>query len=148
MDYERLMVEDPAREVTVPAGDVKGRDFPTRTYMSRDLVPEASTYIEMGWIKGMPDPNPHIPEHAHNKYDEIVMHIGSDPNNPGDLGGEIEYGLGGQKLTIDKTSAIYHPKGIKHGPVTWKKFERPHIQMTMMLGAGTLEEAQPGVGGL
>jgi hypothetical protein len=30
-----------------------------------------------------------------------------------------------------------------HGPLIWKSFKRPHIQMTIMLGARTLAEAAP-----
>jgi hypothetical protein len=141
---KRYFVTDPLREVSVPGIPlVKGRTYPTLTYMSRDLVPGANDYIELGWIWEMPDPNPHIFEHVHPNNDEIVMHIGSDPQNPEDLGAEIEYVVGGETLIINKTSAMLIPKGVKHGPLTWKSFTRPHIQMTIMLGAGTLAEAAP-----
>jgi len=137
-------VTEPLREVSVPGIDlVKGRTYPTLTYMARDLVPLANNYLELGWIWEMPDPNPHIFEHSHEKYDEIILHIGSDPRNPEDLGAEIELVVGGETLTINKTSAVFVPKGVKHGPLTWKSFKRPHIQMTIMVGAGTLEEAAP-----
>jgi len=117
--YGKYLVKKPAREVMVPGiSKVKGREYPTMTYMSNDLVPGCNVYIELGWIWDIPDPNPHIPEHYHN-YNEIVLHIGSDPNNPED-------------------------KGVKHGPLTWKRVDRPHIQMSIMLGAGTLAESAPG----
>ena len=142
--YEKYLVKKPTREVKVPGLDeIKGRKYPTMTYMSNDLVPGCNVYLEGGWIWAMPDPNPHILEHTHN-YDEVVLHIGSDPNNPEDLGAEIEYVVGGEPLIIDKTSAVFIPKGVKHGPLTWKRVDRPHIQMSIMLGAGTLAEAAPG----
>ncbi|NWF78326.1 MAG: hypothetical protein HXY36_07045 [Chloroflexi bacterium] len=142
--YERNLVKKPAREVhAMVPGKIKGREYPTMTYMSNDLVPGCNVYIEFSWIWDMPEPNPHIFEHYHN-YDEVVLHIGSDPNNPEDLGAEIEYVLGGETLIIDKTSAVFVPKGVKHGPLTWKRVDRPHIQMAIMLGAGTLAEAAPG----
>ena len=100
-------------------------------------------YVEAGWILGMPDPNPHIGEHAH-KYDEIVIHLGFDSDNPEELGAEIEFTLDGQCLTIDKTSAVFVPKGVKHGPLTWKSFSKPHLELTIMVGAGSLAEADPG----
>ena len=141
---ENYFVTEPLREVSVPGIDlVKGRTYPTLTYMGRKLVPAANDYLEFGWIWEMPDPNPHIFEHSHDEHDEIVLHIGSDPHNPEDLGAEIEYVVGGETLVINKTSAILIPKGVKHGPLTWKSFKRPHIQMTIMLGAGTLGEAAP-----
>jgi len=41
-------------------------------------------------------------------------------------------------------SALFAPAGVKHGPVTREKARRPHIQMAMVLGAGTVAEAAPG----
>ena len=140
--YEKYLVKKPIREVGAGSG-IKGRTIPTLTYMSNDLVPGSNTYIELGWIYEMPDPNPHVLSHSHD-YDEIVIHIGADPDNPEYLGAEIEFVVGDEKLIIDKTSAVYLPKGLKHGPLTWKSVEKPHIEMVVMLGAGTLEQARPG----
>lgn len=140
--YRKNLVTKPAYEVT--AGNVTGRQYPTMTLMSSKLVPGNTTYLEAGWIWEMPDPNPHIFEHVHDKYNEIVLHIGSDPKNPEDLGAEIEFVVDGEPLKIDKTSALFIPAGVKHGPVIWKKVTRPHIQMAIVLGAGTMAEAAPG----
>jgi len=141
LDLKKYVVQKPAYEV-IPVDEVKGR-IPAMTLMSSNLVPDARTYVETGWVLAMPDPNPHIGEHTHD-YDEIILHIGTDPNNPEDLGGEIEIGMDGETVTVNSTSAIYVPKGVKHGPLVWKKFERPHLELTIMLGAGTLAEADPG----
>jgi hypothetical protein len=140
-DYNKYFVKKPAYEVTPPF-EVKGRR-PAMTLMSNNLVPGSNMYIETGWVFGMPDPNPHIGEHAHD-YDEIVIHLGTDPKNQEELGAEIEFMVGGQPLKIDKTSAVYVPRRVKHGPLTWKKYKRPHLEMTIMIGAGSLAEADPG----
>ena len=144
-DYEKYLVRKPIREVGAPpAPRVYGRQESSMTYMSNDLVPGSNLYIEFSWVYDMPRPNPHILEHMHKKYDEVVLHIGGDPDNPEDLGGEIEMSVGGQPLVFDTTSALFVPRGLKHGPVVWKKFTRPHLQMSMVLGAGTLAQAAPG----
>jgi hypothetical protein len=140
-DYSKYFVKKPAYEVT-PGFEVKGRR-PAMTLLSNNLVPDTNMYIETGWVFGMPDPNPHIHEHKHD-YDEIVIHLGTDPANQEELGGEIEFMVGGQPLKIDKTSAVYVPKGVKHGPLTWKKYKKPHLELTIMIGAGSLAEADPG----
>jgi hypothetical protein len=141
-NYEKYLVKKPSYEV-VAKGEVKGRQGPAMTFMSNDLVPGCNLYLECGWIWDMPDPNPSIHEHTHD-YDEIVLHIGSDHNNPEDLGAEIEFYLGGQPLKVDSTSAIYVPKGVKHGPLIWKRVTRPHLEMSIVLGAGTLAQSDPG----
>jgi hypothetical protein len=59
------------------------------------------------------------------------------------LGAEIEFVVGDEKLIIDKTSALFIPQGVKHGPLTWKKVNKPHIEMVVMPGAGTIKESNP-----
>lgn len=140
--YAKNLVQKPVYEII--AGDVKGRQNPTMTLMSNDLVPGSNLYLEGGWIYKMPDPNPHILEHTHENHNELVLHIGTDPRNPEDLGGELEFVVDGEPLIINKTSALFIPAGVKHGPLTWKKVKRPHIQMAIVLGAGTKAEADPG----
>ena len=70
--------------------------------MSNELVPGSNLYLEIGWVYEMPEPNPHIFEHSHDRHNEVVLHIGSDPTNPEDLGGEIEFVVGGEPLIFDK----------------------------------------------
>lgn len=141
-EYYKNLVQKPKYELGAAHSGIKGRQSPTMTFMSNDLVPGSNVYMEIGWVWAVPDPN-RIPEHSHPKYDEFVLHIGSDPNNPEDLGGEIEFVVGGEPLKITKTSALYVPAGLIHGPLSWKSVTRPHLQMTMIIGAGTLAEAAP-----
>ncbi len=133
---EEYLVRTPVREV---GREVKNRQMPTLTYLSRHLVPGANYYLECGWIYGLPEPNPHVFEHEH-AHDELVIHFGSDPDTPEDLGGEIEYTVEGQPLTISTSSGLYLPAGVKHGPLTWRSFSRPHLEMTLVMGAGTFRE--------
>jgi hypothetical protein len=130
--YEKYAVRKPIYEA---GPGIKNRQSPTMTFMSSKQVPEANYYIELGWIYGIPDPNPHIHEHVH-AYDEIVLHWGGNPETPQVLGGEIEFFVGGQPITFNTTTAIFIPAGTPHGPLTWKKFDFPHIEMAMILGTG------------
>jgi hypothetical protein len=142
-NYTKNLVKKPIYEAAIRPFPVTGRQVPTMTYMSNDQVPGSNTYIEIGWVWEIPTPNPHMPEHTHN-YDEVVLHLGTDRDKPEELGAEIEFALEGKKITIDKTSALFVPKGVKHGPMVYKKVDKPYIVMTVMMGAGTLAEARPG----
>jgi len=82
MDYEKYLVRKPVYE---SCSGFKNRQSPTMTYMSKAQVSEANCYLELGWISGLPEPNPHISEHVHD-FDEIIMHLGGDPNASRDLG--------------------------------------------------------------
>ena len=143
-DYNKLLVRQPLYEIA--AGEEskhRGHQVPSMTYMSNALVPGSNTYIEVSWIYDVPTPNPYVFEHAHN-FDEIVMHIGSDPQNPESLGAEMQIEVEGQPLAFDRTTALFLPKGTKHGPLTWQKVTHPHIEMTIMLGCGDFAKAMPG----
>jgi len=144
IDYEKYLVRKPLYEAF---GGVENRQSPTMTILSNKQVPGVNHYLEPGWIYGIPDPNPSLHEHVHD-FDEIVMHWGSDYKMPQVLGGEVEFYVGGQPITFNTTTAIYIPKGTPHGPVTWKKFSRPHMQMAIMCGTGSAGEAwgQSGIG--
>jgi hypothetical protein len=142
VNAEKYLVRKPIREVGL-GSKTTGRQIPSQTYMSNALVPGSNTYVEFSWIYDMPNPNPHIMEHTHN-FDEIVLHIGSDWGNPQDLGGEIEYFYDGQPLDFDTTTALFIPKGVKHGPLTWKKVTRPHLEMANIQGTGDFSQAAPG----
>ena len=140
--YEKYLVRKPLRE----AGGglkIKGRTGPAYTYMSNDLVPGCNVYIEYGWIYDMPEPNTFLDEHTHD-YDEIVMHIGADYKNPEDLGAEMEFTIGGEPLRFDTTTALFIPRGVPHGPLTWHRVNKPHIEFVIVLGGGTLATAAPG----
>ena len=136
LDYEQYVIRSPMRE----AGPVHvdGRQNPTMTYLSRTQIPIVNDYIEFGWIWDVP--KPFIPKMRHDDYDEIVLHIGSDPDRPEDLGGVLQFGVGEDLLELDTTHCAFLPKGLDHGPLVWKEIHRPLIEMAVMLGAGTLAE--------
>jgi hypothetical protein len=137
INYEKYLVRKPIYEAF---DGTKNRQSPTMTIMSNKQIPGCNYYLEPGWIYGIPDPNPSLHEHVH-EYDEIVMHWGGRPETPQVLGGEIEFYVGGQPITFNTTTFLYIPKGTSHGPVIWKQFQFPHMQMAMMLGTGNAGEA-------
>jgi len=142
MEDKKILVTKPVYEVGRNVV-VKGRQFPPMTYLNNELVPGCNVYVEFSWIWEVPQPNPLIFEHSHD-YDQIMLHIGSDPNQPEDLGAEFEIGIEGESIAIDRTHSLYLPKGLKHGPIKWKRVDRPIIEMTIVLGAGTVEVAKLG----
>jgi len=135
-DYEQYVVRNPMRET----GGIftRGRQAPTMTYMSSIQVNAANCYIEFGWIWGEVEPS--IGRMRHEKYNEIVLHIGSDHKNPEALGADMEFGLGGELFPINTSFGVFIPRGLNHGPLNFKKCTKPYIEMAIMLGAGTFAE--------
>jgi quercetin dioxygenase-like cupin family protein len=96
-------------------------------YMDDRIVP-GSFYVEAVWVMGS-IPRSH-PEHSHD-YDEICGFVGSNMNDPADLGGEIDFVVDGKKMTLTKTCFIHVPAGVKHGGLCFRKIDRPVFQIAM-----------------
>jgi hypothetical protein len=107
LDYERYVVRKP---LILQGTDVtEAMESPAQIYMSSALIPESKLYVDFGWIPGMPGLNPPIPFHSHD-YEEVVLLVGNDPDNPEVLGAELEFCINDEPLIFDKTAAIYAPK--------------------------------------
>lgn len=132
-DFDKYFVRKPGYEGRkLPVANYQ---TPPMTFISNSLVPGSNNYVQLNWIYGMPEPETVIGEHSHD-FDQIIIYWGGDADTPQDLGGEIEYCIGGQPVTFNTTTGIFIPKGTRHGPVTWNKFRFPHVQMSLTLGTG------------
>ena len=142
-NYSQYQIKVPLREVGANM-KVQGVTLPSRTYMSNKLVPGCNVYIEYSWIYQMPEPSYVVPSVHSHPYEQVALLIGSDPHNPENLGAEVENYLGGERLVSDKTNAIFIPKDVEHGRLSWRSFEKPHLLMSITLGTGDFEKANPG----
>ncbi|OGO07832.1 MAG: hypothetical protein A2Y92_04700 [Chloroflexi bacterium RBG_13_57_8] len=72
--------------------------------------------------------------HTHD-FDEYLSFIGLDADNPDYLGGEVDLCLGEEqeKHTINKSTTVYIPKGMKHLPITFKKIDKPFVLAHLFL---------------
>ena len=62
--------------------------------------------------------------HVH-EADEIVAFFSSDPEDQNNLGGEIIFYIAGEKHIITKSTLIFLPAGLEHGPLFIQKVDRP-----------------------
>ncbi|OGO31509.1 MAG: hypothetical protein A2Z29_10550 [Chloroflexi bacterium RBG_16_56_11] len=82
--------------------------------------------------------------HEH-KSPEAVIHIGTNPDDPMDLGGEIWFYLGPEleKHVITTSCLVYLPAGFIHSPWVIKKVTRPFAIVTVMQETDHTELAHP-----
>lgn len=99
-------------------------------------VPGSNFYF-FHWVPSNPNPAaPFIhPPHIH-KDAELVVHIGTDPDDPGDLGAEIELYMGEElkRYEYDRSTVLYIPAGVVHGPWRILKTTRPWIVLQIAQG--------------
>jgi hypothetical protein len=106
-------------------------------YLDSGRVPGAF-YMECSWVM----PRPALTEeeveaakeigpkaHTHD-YDEIFGFIGTNHDDPYDLGAEVELWLGDEKHIITKTSLVFVPAGLKHSPLIFRRVDRPVFNYT------------------
>jgi hypothetical protein len=94
--------------------------------IQNSIVPGCSLFAGCEILWGLPGGKPvsiEIP-HSH-EFDEVIGFGGTNRNYPRDLGGEIEFLIGGEKHVITKTCLIFVPKGVLHCPITLNRIDTP-----------------------
>lgn len=95
-------------------GKVKGA-----LYMETNLVLRTQT----GGLESGGKPQNH-------DWDEYLVFLGTDPEDPTDLGGEVEFWMEDEKHIITKTCAIFVPRGVYHCPLYIRRVDRPFVFIT------------------
>ena len=118
-------------------------------WMDADVIPEA-IYAECTWqwpstmkdqrprvitpvmIKNMKDA-PGITPHSH-PFVELFCYFGTNIDDPGDLGGEIEFWLEDEEFRLTRSFMVYIPANMKHCPLIFHRMDAPMFHLT--LGSG------------
>ena len=79
------------------------------------------------------------PSHVHD-FDEIVGFLGSDPQNPHDLGGEVEFWLEDEKYMLTKSCLIFAPRGLRHCPLRVTRVDRPFLFLAISMTGKYVKE--------
>jgi len=130
--YEHLIVrhmgdtsDDLVNEGAVATGEPRPSHIGDAFALMRaEDVPEAKMHMTYSWILPTEEGSHWVNEHEH-EYDEVLVFLGSDPENPHDLGGEAYLWIEGEKYTINTSGAVYIPAGTRHCPLDWGTITRP-----------------------
>jgi hypothetical protein len=111
---------------------------------------EGCNFYWVHWNLPRPDGQPSgafgvgHPPHIH-KDAEILMLIGTNPDDPTDLGAEVELqmGLEREKHIITKSTVVYIPPNLIHCPYIIRKTYRPWIFVEVNQGPVHTEKLYP-----
>jgi hypothetical protein len=110
-------------------------------YLDNEVIPGAF-YVETDWYNPREKDEPVdkyprtvVTPHAHN-FDEVLCFFGTDFDDPHDLRGEIEFWLGDEKHMFTKSSIVFIPKQLQHGPLIYHRVEKPIFSFS--LGPGKM----------
>lgn len=98
-----------------------------------DTVIKGSNFYLVHWVLPHSSPLPHYafaghPPHIH-KDAELLFHIGTNPDDPTDLGAVVEFYMGPEmeRHIITKSTVVYIPPNFVHAPWLPLKTYRPWI---------------------
>lgn len=92
------------------------------TFMDDKIVKGAFYFSGIWCYKASKVPEP---AHVHDDWDECIGFLGTNFENPFDLGGEVELWLGGEKHIITETCIVFVPAGLEHCPVYFRRVDSP-----------------------
>ena len=98
-------------------------------------VIKGAFYVETAWFwPPLADSGNQGQTHQHD-FGEVLAFFGSDPQNPHDLGGELEFQINGENHVIKRSCLIFIPRRVPHGPPVFTKIQRPIFHFAC--GTGT-----------
>jgi len=111
------------------------------TFADNDII-EGCNYFSAMWMGESATKTLGHGPHKH-PVPEVLVALGSDPANPGDLGAEFELYMGTEmeKHVINRSTLIFIPANLVHCPFTIKKVTRPFIFIQAHYGPKLAETA-------
>jgi len=113
------------------------KQFATRILWMDENVVEGAFQMNCSWYLKS---STHGAEAHKHDVDEIIGFFGSNPDNPYDLGGEIEFWLEDEKHIINKTAMIFVPAGMKHCPLIIRRVDRPIFHFSTVTGGKYIQK--------
>ena len=111
-----------------------GNNMPGAFQINTAWYYEANHEYMDQWAKEMGDKGTVGKPHVHD-VGELLCFYGSNPNDPYDLGGEVEIWIEGEKHILTRSSLIFLPAGTYHLPLYVNKVDRPILHFSLLLNS-------------
>jgi hypothetical protein len=106
------------------------RKFAKRVlWIDGNLVPGAFQ-MNVSWYKEVPALDPIFAEHSHNSA-EIIGFLGSDPDDPYNLHGEIHVIIDGEEHVLTRSSLVFLPPSLPHA-IRILRVDRPIFHFSVV----------------
>ena len=126
--YDKYFITEQKPKEAIPWEPVFNKDELQQVLYLDNTVLKEAFYVETAWffpgLVNRDESSDTIKPHSHD-YNEVQAVFGMDPEHPYDLGGELEFWMGDEKHIVTKSCLIFIPKGTRHGPIYWRRIDRP-----------------------
>ena len=123
LKYQKYILTDLKLPEEVQERAAEYNERATRILWLEDWVMKGAPSIITSWYWKATEAEG-TPSHTHD-FDEVLGFFGSDPQNPRDLGGEVEFWLEDEKYILKNSCLIFIPRGLRHCPLRVVKVDRP-----------------------
>ena len=137
--YGKYIVTELKTPEHIQANAARYAQWATRVLWLDDKVVEGAFHINCVWYLKASTAE-ETPAHTHDS-DEIIGFFGNNPQDPYDLGGEIELWLEDEKHILTRSCLIFVPAGMKHCPLVKRRIDRPIFHFTTVTGGQYIQEA-------
>lgn len=103
-----------------------------------DEVLEGAFHMNTAWYLKAAATLENVP-HTHDS-DEIIGFFGNSPEDPYDLGGEVEIWLEDEMHIITKSAFVFVPAGMKHCPLILRRVDRPIFHFSTVPGGRYIKD--------
>lgn len=135
-EYAHLFVQElqEPENMMTPEFEKLYRAFSNRIlWIDGDTVPGAFQ-MNTAWYFDIPARDPYLEAHVHD-YDELIGFFGSDPDDPYNLQGEVEFAINGESRLLTRSTLIFCPKDIPHSPLRVLKVDKPIFHFSIVMNA-------------
>ena len=101
--------------------------FLTRLLWLDGVKLKGAPYMEAVWFHTDNDTGP---ENHFHEFDELIGFLGSDPEHPEELNGELTILIDDETVRFTNSCVVYIPRGVTHSPILVPKLDKPIVHFS------------------
>jgi hypothetical protein len=138
LKYQKYILTDLILPEDVQTKAAEYNKRATRILWLEDFIIKGAPSIICSWYWKATEAEG-TPSHTHD-FDEVIGFFGSDPQNPRDLGGEVEFWLEDEKYILNKSCLIFAPRGLRHCPLRVIRVDKPIFFLAVSITSKYVKE--------
>ena len=108
------------------------KQFAKRILWIDNNVCEGAFQMNTAWYFAAAPRDPIFEAHEHG-YSELIGFYGSNPEDPYDLNGVIEFTVNGEAHRLTRSTLIFMPGGLEHNPMRILEVKRPIFHFSVVM---------------
>lgn len=104
-------------------------------------VEEGAFQMNTAWYLHAAPRDPMFTEHKHDDTNELIGFIGTNPDDPYNLNGKIEFSIEGEAHLLTHSTMIWVPAGLRHNPMRVLEVNKPIFHFSIITTSIYTEES-------